>query len=122
VTDCLFCRMAAGEIPADVVLDTERVLAFRDINPQAPTHVLVIPKEHYVNVAALAAADAGLLGDVISAAHAVARQEGLIGTDADEPGYRLVTNTGPDAGQTVHHVHVHLLGGRGMGWPPWPAG
>lgn len=122
MTDCLFCRMVAGEIPADVVLDTDRVLAFRDINPQAPTHVLVIPKEHYANVAALAAADAALLGEVITAANTVARTEGLVADGADEPGYRLVTNTGPQAGQTVHHVHVHLLGGRGMGWPPWPAG
>lgn len=121
MTDCLFCRMVAGEVPADVVHETDRVLAFRDINPQAPTHVLVIPKEHYANVAALAAADAALLGEVVTAAHAVAGTEGLA-ADTDEPGYRLVTNTGPDAGQTVHHLHVHLLGGRGMGWPPWPAG
>jgi histidine triad (HIT) family protein len=118
VTDCLFCRMVAGEISADVVLDTDRVLAFRDINPQAPTHVLVIPKEHHANVGALAATDPALLGDVVSAAHAVARSEGLVGADADEPGYRLVTNTGPQAGQTVHHVHVHLLGGRDLRWPP----
>jgi histidine triad (HIT) family protein len=118
VTDCLFCRMVAGEIPADVVLETDAVLAFRDINPQAPTHVLVIPKEHHVNVGALAAADPALLGEVVSAAHAIARQEGLVSADADEPGYRLVTNTGPQAGQTVFHVHVHLLGGRDLGWPP----
>lgn len=122
VTDCLFCRMVAGEIPADVVLQTDRVLAFRDISPQAPTHVLVIPKEHHVTAAALAAADPALLGEVVTAAHTVARQEGLVGADVDEPGYRLVTNTGPDAGQSVHHLHLHLLGGRGMGWPPWPAG
>jgi histidine triad (HIT) family protein len=122
VTDCLFCRIVAGEVPADVVLDTDRVLAFRDINPQAPTHVLVIPKEHHATVAALAAADPALLGEVVTGAHTVARQDKLVTEDADEPGYRLVTNTGPDAGQTVHHVHVHLLGGRSMGWPPWPAG
>jgi histidine triad (HIT) family protein len=122
VTDCLFCRIVAGEIPADVVLDTDRVLAFRDINPQAPTHVLVIPKEHHVNVAALAAADPALLAEMVGAANTVARKDGLITEDVDEPGYRLVTNTGPDAGQTVFHVHVHLLGGRRMGWPPWPAG
>jgi len=114
--------MVAGEIPADVVHETDRTLAFRDINPQAPTHVLVIPKDHHVDVAALAAADPALLGEVVTTAHAVARQEGLVGDGTDEPGYRLVTNTGPDAGQSVHHVHVHLLGGRGMGWPPWPAG
>jgi histidine triad (HIT) family protein len=118
VTECLFCRMVAGEIPADVVLETDRVLAFRDINPQAPTHVLVIPKEHYVTVGALAAADPGLLAEVIAGAHAVARQDGLVTADADEPGYRLVTNTGPQAGQSVFHVHVHLLGGRRLAWPP----
>jgi histidine triad (HIT) family protein len=122
VTDCLFCGMVAGDVPADVVLETERVLAFRDINPQAPTHVLVIPKEHHPTVGELAAADPVLLGAVVTGAADVARQEGLIGADADEPGYRLVTNTGPQAGQTVHHVHLHVLGGRGMGWPPWPAG
>jgi histidine triad (HIT) family protein len=110
--------MVAGEIPADVVLDTDRVLAFRDINPQAPTHVLVIPKEHHVTAGALAAADPALLGEVVSAAHAVATQEGLVSDDGDEPGYRMVTNTGPAAGQSVFHVHVHVLGGRNLGWPP----
>jgi histidine triad (HIT) family protein len=84
--------------------------------------VLVIPKEHHATVAELAAADAALLGEMITAADTVARKEGLVAEDAAEPGYRLVTNTGPDAGQTVFHVHVHLLGGRRMGWPPWPAG
>ena len=122
MTDCLFCGMVTGEVPADVVLETDRVLAFRDINPQAPTHVLVIPKEHHPTVEALAAADPGLLGDVFTGAADVARQEGLVGADTNEPGYRVVTNTGPEAGQTVFHVHLHVLGGRGMGWPPWPAG
>ena len=122
MTDCLFCGMVAGEVPANVVLETDRVLAFRDINPQAPTHVLVIPKDHHVTVGALAVADPGLLAEVVEATSAVARQEGLVSDGADEPGYRLVTNTGPEAGQTVFHVHVHVLGGRGMGWPPWPAG
>jgi histidine triad (HIT) family protein len=121
MTDCLFCGMVAGEVPANVVLETDRVLAFRDINPQAPTHVLVIPKEHHVTVGALATADPGLLGEVVEATSAVARREGLVSDGADEPGYRLVTNTGPGAGQTVFHAHVHVLGGRGMGWPPWPA-
>jgi histidine triad (HIT) family protein len=110
--------MVAGEIPADVVTQTERVLAFRDINPQAPTHVLVIPKEHHPTVGALAAADPGLLGEVISAAHGIAVSEGLVGEDGAEPGYRLVTNTGPQAGQSVHHLHFHVLGGRSLGWPP----
>jgi histidine triad (HIT) family protein len=118
VSDCLFCRMVTGEIPADVVHSTDRVLAFRDINPQAPTHVLVIPKEHHRNVAALAAADAGLLAEVVSAAHAVARQEGLVQDGGVEPGFRVVTNTGPQAGQSVEHVQLHVLGGRRMGWPP----
>jgi histidine triad (HIT) family protein len=117
MTDCLFCRMVAGEIPSDVVHDSDRVLAFRDINPQAPTHVLVIPKEHHRNADALASADPGLLGEVVSTAHTVAKQEGLV-TDGAEPGYRLVTNTGPQAGQSVDHVHLHLLGGRNLGWPP----
>jgi len=118
VSDCLFCRMVAGEIPADVVHETDRVFAFRDINPQAPTHVLVIPKDHHPTAGALVAADPGLLGDVVTAAHAVARQEGLVSDGGTEPGYRLVANTGPQAGQTVHHVHFHVLGGRGLGWPP----
>jgi histidine triad (HIT) family protein len=110
--------MVAGEIPADVVHQTDRVFAFRDINPQAPTHVLVITKEHHRNVGALAAAEPGLLGEVVSAAHEVALQEGLVTDDAVEPGYRVVTNTGPQAGQSVDHIHLHVLGGRRMGWPP----
>ena len=118
MSDCLFCRMVAGEIPADVVHRTDRVLAFRDINPQAPTHVLVIPQDHHPTVAALAAADPSLLAEVVGVARTVAVAEGLVTEDADEPGYRLVTNTGPAAGQSVRHVHLHLLGGRGMGWPP----
>ena len=117
MSDCLFCGMVAGSIPADVVHETDRVLAFRDINPQAPTHVLVIPKEHHPNVGALAAADPALLGEVVGAAHQVAQQEGLVADDG-EPGYRVVTNTGRRAGQSVFHVHLHVLGGRDLGWPP----
>jgi histidine triad (HIT) family protein len=113
VADCLFCAIVAGEIPATVVSETDRVLAFRDINPQAPTHVLVIPKHHYPNVAALAAADSGLLAEVIGQAHQVAVAEGV-----SETGYRVVLNTGEQAGQTVAHVHAHLLGGRPLTWPP----
>ena len=94
------------------------MFAFRDINPQAPTHVLVIPKDHHRNVAALAAADPGLLGEVVAAAHLVAGREGLVDGDTAEPGYRVVTNTGPLAGQSVDHVHLHVLGGRRMEWPP----
>ncbi len=118
MTDCLFCRMVTGEIPADVVHRTDRVLAFRDINPQAPTHVLVIPQEHHRNLGALAAADPALLAEVVSAARQVAEQEGLIEDDRAEPGYRVVSNTGPQAGQSVDHVHLHVLGGRDLGWPP----
>jgi histidine triad (HIT) family protein len=113
VTECLFCAIVAGEIPATGVRETDQVLAFRDINPQAPTHVLVIPKAHYPNVAALAAADEGLLGALITEAHQVAVAEGIA-----ESGYRVVFNTGEQAGQTVPHVHAHLLGGRSLTWPP----
>ncbi|WP_037934673.1 histidine triad nucleotide-binding protein [Streptosporangium roseum] len=111
--DCLFCKIVAGEIPAKIVHETDRTLAFRDVNPQAPTHVLVVPKAHYPDAAALAAADHGLADDVIKAAHAVAEQEGVAAS-----GYRLVFNTGAEAGQTVFHVHGHVLGGRGLTWPP----
>ncbi|WP_433258774.1 histidine triad nucleotide-binding protein [Streptosporangium sp. CA-135522] len=111
--DCLFCKIVAGEIPAKIVHETDRTLAFRDVNPQAPTHVLVVPKDHYPDAAALAAADHGLADDVIKAAHAVAQQEGVA-----DAGYRLVFNTGAQAGQTVFHVHGHVLGGRGLTWPP----
>jgi histidine triad (HIT) family protein len=113
VTDCLFCRMVAGEIPADVVHQTDRVFAFRDINPQAPTHVLVIPKEHHATAAELAAVDGDLLAEMVREAHEVAVGDGIA-----ESGYRVVFNTGPGAGQTVFHVHAHVLGGRGLGWPP----
>ena len=109
MSDCLFCRIVAGEVPATVVAKTDRTVAFRDISPQAPTHVLVVPRDHHADLAACAEADPSLLADVLSAAAAVARQEGLDG------GYRLLTNTGPDAGQTVHHLHVHVLGGRVLG-------
>jgi histidine triad (HIT) family protein len=113
VADCLFCAIVAGEMPATTVLETDRILAFRDINPQAPTHVLVISKEHYPDVAALAAADSGLLGELVNGAHRVAVDEGVSDT-----GYRLVFNTGAQAGQTVPHVHGHVLGGRSFSWPP----
>lgn len=113
VTDCLFCKIVAKEIPATVVHETDRALAFRDVNPQAPTHVLVVPKEHFPDAAALAAADAGWTDELLKVAHTVAGQEGIA-----ESGYRLVFNTGPDAGQTVFHVHLHVLGGRKLTWPP----
>ena len=113
MAECLFCAIVAGDIPATTVLEADRVLAFRDINPQAPTHVLVVPKAHYPDVAALAAADAALLGEVIDAARQVAADEGVA-----EAGYRVVFNTGVQAGQTVPHVHGHVLGGRTLTWPP----
>lgn len=111
--DCLFCKIVAGEVPATIVRESDRTLAFRDINPQAPTHVLVIPREHHPNAAALAAADAELLAEVVREAHEVAVAE-----DIADSGYRVVFNTGPGAGQTVFHAHAHVLGGRGLGWPP----
>lgn len=109
MSTCLFCRIVAGEVPAEVVHETGRTLAFRDIGPQAPTHVLVVPREHHDDAAACAGADPALLGEVLAAAVEVARREGLAG------GYRLVTNTGDDGGQSVHHLHVHVLGGRPLG-------
>ena len=116
--DCLFCRMVAGEVRPDVVRETDRTLAFRDIDPKAPTHVLVVPKAHHATLGALAQADPTLTAELVAAAHAVAVQEGLASDGAPEPGWRLVANSGPQAGQTVHHVHLHVLGGRGLGWPP----
>ena len=113
MADCFFCRIASGQAPADVVLQDEDLLAFRDINPQAPVHVLIIPRAHYDNVAELAAVDPNLLGRLFAMAATVAQQERV-----DAGGYRLVANTGADGGQTVDHVHIHLLGGRPMGWPP----
>lgn len=112
MSDCLFCRIVASEIPATVVHETDEVLAFRDIAPAAPTHVVVVPKAHHQDVAALAAADPGLAGRLLAAGADVAAQEGL------GDGFRLVFNTGADGGQTVFHVHLHVLGGRAMTWPP----
>lgn len=111
--DCLFCKIASGETPATTVRETERTLAFRDINPQAPTHVLVIPKQHHQAVADLAARDGALLAEVLREADLVAVADGVADT-----GYRVVFNTGPGAGQTVPHVHAHVLGGRSLNWPP----
>ena len=111
VADCLFCRIVAGEIPADFVKQTDQVLAFRDIEPEAPTHVLVIPKSHYTDIGALSTSDPALAGTLIVEAAGVARDLGL-------SEYRLVMNTGASGGQTVFHVHAHILGGREMLWPP----
>ena len=110
--DCLFCRFVAGDPTPDVVHETTTTLAFRDINPQAPTHVLVVPKDHHPNAAALADTAPEVMADLVRAAGAVAEAEGL------GEGYRLVLNTGEKAGQTVFHVHLHLLGGRSLEWPP----
>lgn len=111
VDDCLFCKIVLGDIPADVVHRTDRVVAFRDVNPQAPTHVLVIPVTHHANAAASSAADPAIVADLVAAAATVADAEGV-------DGYRLVFNTGAQAHQTVFHTHLHLLGGRSMTWPP----
>lgn len=108
--ECLFCEIVLGEIPATVVHRTARTLAFRDINPQAATHVLVVPKEHHEDARALAEEDPDLLAEVIAAGAAVAESEGIA-----ERGYRLVFNTGPDAGRTVFHAHLHVLGGEPLG-------
>ena len=109
--DCLFCKIASGDIPATIVRETETTVAFRDINPQAPTHVLVIPKAHYPDAAALAAAEPTLAADILREAQAVADEDKL-------ESYRIVFNTGSGAGQTVWHAHAHVLGGRGLQWPP----
>ncbi|CAN5477456.1 histidine triad nucleotide-binding protein [soil metagenome] len=110
-SDCLFCKIVAGEIPGDILHTTERTLAFRDLNPQAPLHALVVPRDHFENAAALAAGDPVASAELVQTAHAVAAAEGY----AD---YRLVFNTGVGAGQSVFHTHVHVLAGRPLTWPP----
>ena len=112
--DCIFCKIVAGEIPAALVYEDEYAVAFRDINPQAPVHVLVIPRTHVASLSDAAdAEERELLGNVMSAAARVAAQEGL-----REGGYRTVINTGAGAGQSVFHLHVHVIGGRDLAWPP----
>ena len=111
-SDCLFCRMASGEIPVDKVHADDLVFAIRDINPQAPTHVLVLPVRHVASAADLGDEDAALLGRLFGVAATLAGREGL------DNGWRLVTNVGSDGGQSVDHLHLHLLGGRAMAWPP----
>ncbi|MEU8796847.1 histidine triad nucleotide-binding protein [Spirillospora sp. NPDC048819] len=113
MTDCLFCKIVSGDVPAKIVRESAGTVAFRDINPQAPTHVLVIPRAHHPTVSGLAADDAELLAELVGEAHQVAVDEGIA-----EAGYRVVFNTGAQAGQTVFHVHAHVLGGRGLNWPP----
>lgn len=112
-TDCIFCRIVKGEIPAKVVREDEDTLAFRDIDPKAPTHILVIPRRHIPAVSALEPGDAQLAGRLLLAAKEVARAEGI-----EASGYRLVVNNGAGAGQSVDHIHVHVLGGRHFSWPP----
>ena len=110
---CLFCRMLAGEIPADVVLETDTTFAFRDINPTAPTHVLVIPREHIAHAMDVKAEHGAVVAEMLDTARRVAEADGIA-----ERGYRLVFNVGRDSGNTVPHLHLHVIGGRGMSWPP----
>jgi histidine triad (HIT) family protein len=108
--NCIFCKIVAGEIPAKLVAEDEHLVAFRDINAQAPTHILVIPKRHAKNI--LEVKDTSLIGHLFSKAGEIAVKEQL------QNGFRLIVNTGDDGGQTVHHLHIHILGGRAMSWPP----
>lgn len=111
--DCLFCKILAGDIPADIVHETDSVLAFRDINPQAPTHVVIIPRRHIATINDLQPDDGEIIGKLYLAAKEIAEVEKL-----SEPGYRVVMNCNEGAGQSVFHIHLHLLGGRRLGWPP----
>ena len=111
--DCLFCKILAGEIPADLVYESETAVAFRDINPQAPTHVLVIPRKHIATINDIDPEDEKIVGSLYTAAREIAASEGIA-----EDGYRAVMNCNKGAGQTVFHIHLHVLGGRAMGWPP----
>jgi histidine triad (HIT) family protein len=111
--NCIFCKIAAGEIPANKVLDEPDLVAFHDLHPAAPTHVLVIPREHIANLPAAAPTHEALLGRLLLAASRVAAAAGIA-----EGGFRVVVNAGPHAGQSVDHLHVHVLGGRSLGWPP----
>jgi histidine triad (HIT) family protein len=113
MADCLFCRIVAREIPASIVYEDDRMIAFNDINPQASTHVLVVPKRHIESLNALEPADDAIVGEVVRRAAAIAKERGIA-----TGGYRTVFNTNRDAGQTVFHIHLHLIGGRSLGWPP----
>ena len=114
VSDCIFCRIVAGEIPSTAVLDTERTYAFRDLEPQAPTHVLVVPRDHLESLDDASQRDESLLGHLLRVAARVANEHGL----TEDGGYRTVINTGRGAGQSVFHLHLHVLGGRELTWPP----
>lgn len=111
--NCLFCKIAQGEIATPKIFENEELLAFKDINPQAPTHILVIPKKHISTINEASDEDAGLLGSMLLKAKHIAKEQGL-----DEQGYRLVFNVNNHGGQTVYHIHLHILGGRQMTWPP----
>lgn len=113
MADCIFCKMVAGEINPDVVYEDEEVLAFRDVNPQAPVHVLVVPRRHIATLNDVTEAEAPLIGRLYLAAKKVAEHEGIA-----ERGYRTLINCNPEAGQSVFHLHLHVLGGRPMHWPP----
>jgi histidine triad (HIT) family protein len=113
MSECLFCRIVAGDVPAEVVAETERTVAFRDIEPKAPTHVLVVPREHVISAAEVGPEHAETLAELLTTARSVARSEGVA-----ERGYRLVLNVGEDALNSVPHLHLHVLGGRRMAWPP----
>ncbi len=111
--DCIFCGIAGGSVPATLVYEGERVVAFPDLNPQAPTHILIIPKAHYASIQDVPPADIGIVAELAAIAQELARARGIWPS-----GYRLVVNSGPQGGQTVGHLHVHLLAGRQMMWPP----
>ncbi len=111
--DCLFCKIAAGEIPSNIVYQDDTVVAFRDINPQAPQHILLIPRRHIESMANLTSEDGPILASIYTTASRLARELGI-----EQSGYRFLTNVGLDAGQSVFHLHFHLLGGRPLGWPP----
>jgi len=111
--DCLFCRIVSGDVPADVIARNDQAVAFRDISPVAPTHVLVIPRSHHANLAEVASAEPDTLVAMVGMAREIAAADGI-----EDDGYRLVANTGAAAHQTVFHAHLHLVGGRSMGWPP----
>jgi histidine triad (HIT) family protein len=113
MTDCLFCKIVAREIPGSIVYEDDHVLAFNDINPQAPTHVLLVPKRHIASLNDLTPGDDQIVGELARRAAAIAKERGIAAK-----GYRTVLNTNRDAGQTVFHIHMHLLGGRSMQWPP----
>jgi histidine triad (HIT) family protein len=113
MADCIFCRIASGEMPSQIVHQDKEAVAFRDISPQAPTHVLVISRKHIASLSSLSADDAALAGRMLHLCAKIAQEEGLVGR-----GYRVVVNCGREAGQSVDHLHFHLLGGRALGWPP----